>query len=172
MIKIKKLVKDKKGAIESLYHVIGVIMLLMALGAFLDFMIVQQKIQTSNQVATEVARIAGIQGGILNRAPQGYPGGDRAYVNNRNITDIINEVLREVGIGEGDYELTINNTRVNNSSGSNRIEYKRPVNVKLTIKYDYMFLGRILNWRENRFSSKRVSVSEWKYDYNNWDGEY
>lgn len=171
MIKIKRLVKDKKGAIESLYHVIGVIMLLLSLGAFLDFMIVQQKIQTSNQFATEVARVAGIQGGILNRAPLGYPGGSRAYINSKDIMDMAERVFQGVGITSDRYRIKINGTTITNTRGSSEIDYKSPIEVEVAIQYDYMFLGRVLGWRDVVFTSRRVAVSEWKYNYDSWDGE-
>ena len=80
-------------------------------------------------------------------------------------------VFQGVGITSDRYRIKINGTTITNTRGSSEIDYKSPVEVEVAIQYDYMFLGRVLGWRDVVFTSRRVAVSEWKYNYDSWDGE-
>lgn len=146
-------------------------MVLTCIAAFIDFMFIEQKIQTTTQAATEVARIASVQGGILTDAPQGFPGGDRVYTSNKNVKDFLDRMFRGVGVNPNDYEIRVNSRVIDASNGSDRIDYKTPIEVSVSTNYEYLFLGRILRLNPGSFTAKRLSMSEWKYDYDRWDGE-
>lgn len=172
--KLTKLKKDKKG-VMAIEIVIGMFMLLMILCFMMDLLILSWKFSVISQINSKVARQAGIQGGVLAKAPDGYPGGDSAYTDINELYSIVRETFENAGIEESEWRLYIDGKHVLGSGtkvASRRIEYRESFQTKIEVTYSWDFISNFIpGTLTNTISSKRPTISEWKYDYDSWIGE-
>lgn len=164
--------KDKKG-MTSIEVVIGVLIFVIIFSFLLDIMIVSWKFSVVAQTNTEVARITGLQGGALTSAPDGYPGGNSGYITINKLNDLVSEKMKTAGFKDSDWSMSIGSGGIgSNGVRSARYDYQETFTTKLEAKYRWEFMS---NWipgnLEQTIRSKRISISEWKYNYNNWIGE-
>lgn len=159
---MEKLVKNKKGDfMTSIQWAIGIIMLLYAIGFFLDITLIGQKMYATTAANNQLCRIASVQGGVLGAAPQGYPDN---YVSSGDMNSYLQRALGNIQITN--YEARINGAGI----PSAEIPYRGNVDTTITIHYDWNFMNRMLpgNWTNKTFTSYRSGISEWKYDYSDW----
>ena len=166
-----KLFKNKKGEIGgALMFILIMFMVLSALLAILEgYMITRKNLGVAN-LTTEIARITAVQGGILDRAPAGYPGGDNAYTDSNEAQEMIRNQMRNLGFEENQYQLNINNTPIANNP---RVDYRENFTVSINATQPFTFVSRVfgLGNLQMNYGTSRSGVSEWKYDYNEWQGE-
>lgn len=159
--KISKL-KSKKG-MSTIEVVIGVLVFMLVFGFMLDLVMLTWKFNAIAQTNTQLARIAGIQGGILSSAPAHWPGGNGSYMSRSEMQSMVADSFSSAGIRSGDYTIDLPNRRY---------EYGETFETEITVDYEWEYMSMMLpgNFRQS-ITSVRPAMSEWKYDYNSWIGE-
>lgn len=172
--KLAKLKKDKKG-VMAIEIVIGMFMFLLILCFLVDLTVLAWKFSVVSQINSKVARQAGIQGGVLAKAPEGYPGGDNAYTDINELNSMLQEHFENAGIEGSEWRLSIDGRHVLGSgtrTPSRRIEYRESFQTKIEVTYTWDMISNFIPGNlTNTISSTRPTLSEWKYDYDNWIGE-
>ncbi len=161
---MKKLKKDRRGVIEPINFAICIMILIVALGFFLDILRIGQQMQAVSRLNTEFARIVAAQGGISNSVPANYPGGDDNYVTLGEFRRTVDNVARSSGITGG-----INIER----NPGDRIEFRHEFTTGLSFQYRWNMLDAMIPGRlpPGTYHSGRAGVSEFKHNYDVWDGE-
>lgn len=172
MQKLIRGAKDKKG-VSSLEIVIGLLIFLIVFCFLLDLLILIWKFSVIAQTNTQVARIAGIQGGASTSPPAGYPGGSSNYITITELNKIVRDKFDSAGIKSTEWEARVGNGRIGRSGNTTAYhDYKDDFTVEITVDYRWDFMSNILpgNLRQT-IVSKRPAMSEWKYNYDSWIGE-
>ena len=145
-------------------------MVLSSLLAILEgFMISRKSIGVAN-LTTELARTVAVQGGVLDRVPAGYPGGDEAYTDINEIQNLIRTQMANLGFRENEYQITLNNQPLANAR---EVDYRQTFTVDINARQPFTFVSRVFGLQnvQMNYGTSRSGVSEWKYDYNTWNGE-
>lgn len=160
---------NKKG-VTAIEVVIGVLIFMIVLFFGTDIIKIGLHFSTISQTTTEVARIGSIQGGFANSKPANYPGD---YVTIHDLNESIERKFNAAGIESEDYHIDIGSGYVGNKGvRPATYDYKQDFEVSTTLRYRWTLMERVLKFdREQTLNSKRIAMSEWKYNYNNWDGE-
>lgn len=181
MNKVKKILKNEKGTL-SIEIAIGTLMFMACLTVILDLMLITWKNNLAAQVSTRVAREVGLQGGFLNRSPEGFPGGDNSYTTNVEIGNLINSQFKATQIKDDEWRVVVYPQAnpsdktiytANSFPQTPKFDYREPIIVETTIWYDWEFVGNFLPFTGGKKSltSRRATVSEWKYNYGSWENE-
>lgn len=166
--RVKDVKKEKKG-VSSIEITIGVMIFLILVGALFDLLILGWKFAVISQTTSNVARITGLQGGVLHSAPDGFPGGSSAYVTASQLKSNIDDIFLKGNIRSNEYQIRINNIPIGQGV---QIDYRELINVETTVDYRWSFLSIVLPGNlDSTISSKRTSMSEFKYRYDSWLGE-
>lgn len=165
--------KNKKG-ISTIEIVIGVLIFIVVLCFMMDLLILMWKFSVIAQTNTEVARIAGIQGGFLNTPPHAYPGGNKNYITISELDAMLTDKFESAGIASNEWEIRIGSGGITKNGAKRpvRFDYKETFSVEISVDYRWDFMSNILpgNLRQT-ITSKRPAMSEWKYNYDDWLGE-
>lgn len=169
-----KLKKDKKG-VMAIEIVIGMFMFLMILCFMTDLITLSWKFSVVSQINSKVARQAGIQGGVLSRAPNGYPGGDNAYTDIGELNSMLQDYFSDAGIAGDEWRLLVGNRHVLGSGASSptrQFEYRDSFKTQIDVTYTWSMLSNFIPGNlTNTLSSTRPTLSEWQYNYDRWIGE-
>lgn len=173
-----KLLKDKKGA-SAIEMVIGLMIIIMMIAFLMDIMNVMAKYSTVSQVSTDISRITGIQGGIRNSAPRGWPGGNDNYININELYSLVDRKLSGAGMDNTPWTVRIYNDSGSISGGFGstgkkgvEINYLENYTVEVELLHRWTVIGNFLPGTiEQKLVSRRPATSEWQYNYNDWIGE-
>ena len=168
---------NKKGA-SAIEMVIGFMILIIMISFLMDIISVLLKFSTVSQVSTEVARLAGVQGGISDKVPRGWPGGSDNYVKLDSMNEFINSKFESSGISSDDWSISIKDDngsigRLGASTGRIETDYLNSFTVETRVKYRWSMVSNFIPGNiEQTIVSRRPGVSEWKYNYDTWTGEW
>lgn len=152
---LKKFKKDKKGAM-TIEIIIGMMLFLMGFSFIVDLVILGSKYQVVSQTTTYVARTAGAQGGMLNSAPPGFPGG---YMTKGAVEQRVATIMEDSGIDS--YKMTL----------PGKTDYGEYMDVKISFDYTFSMISMFIPGDFTiEFSSDRLAFSEFKYRYDDFDG--
>ena len=170
---LNKLKKNNKGS-SSIEMVISVLIFILLLCFLLDLLILSWKFSVISQTTTQVARIAGIQGGVLSKAPSGWAGGSENYITAKEMDNMIRDKFASAKIPTTDYEFRVGNGIIGGTTvkPSREYDYKTDFDISVTVNYRWDFVSNFIpgNLKQS-ITSKRIAMSEWKYNYNDWIGE-
>lgn len=166
-----RLKKDKSGSL-AIEIVAGMLMFVAIVSVMIDVLLLTWRFQVVSQTNEFVTRTAQVQGGILGTAPNGFPGGEENYINSHEMAALIKDKFDKAGIEDGEYVVLVNGSNVGAGESTVRIDYLNPIRTEIRILYEWKFTSNIIpgavsNW----LSSKRSSLSEFKYRYDSWIGE-
>ncbi|WP_442637631.1 hypothetical protein [Rossellomorea marisflavi] len=182
MIKrIREKIKNKEGS-SYIEFAIG-LMLFVCLTAFtIDLLFVGHKRFIIAQETTDIARVLSVQGGVLSSTPTGYPGGSETYSNSQRIYKRIQSRLEGADIQPGDWEVHL--TKYNkqgkpvqsvllNKDTNLKVDYMESMDVEIKAGYKWKFLEYTIGEvaKKQNVGAVRHSVSEFKYNFDNWEGE-
>jgi len=168
---VKKLRENKSGSL-AIEIVIGCFIFLIVLCFLMDILLLTWKFQVIGQTNSYVARTAGLQGGILARAPEGFPGGNTAYISSTEMRNRIAETFERAGIENGQYTVAVNNAMISSGATTGEIDYRNPIHTEIQVRYRWAFTSNFIPGQiEHTISSKRSALSEFKYRYDTWRGE-
>lgn len=169
--------KSKKGS-SVLEFAFGLLTFVLLAAFVVDVITIANKQYTVSQTANQLARQIAIQGGIKPNAPEGYPGGDRAYMDAGEMVIFLEEELVDAGIAPDQWSF-----KIESFSSDGHIVASQPLdyNTNLEVDYqnlfdfeiEYSYYWNIMKQvipmlqEETSASQKRSSISEFKYaNYN------
>lgn len=153
------------------------------LTAFLvDMLFVGHKRFLIARETTDISRTLAVQGGVASAVPAGYPGGDRAYLTSRELFLKLDETMSGANIKRE--EWTAHLTEYNKAGEkireiqltpqtSFKIDYMNSMDIEIDAEYNWKLM-RIITagvLDEAEVGAKRHAVSEFKYDFDKWEGE-
>lgn len=168
--------KSKNG-MSTIEIVIGMMIFLIALSFLTDLLILLWKFNVLAQTTTQVARISGIQGGVLSAAPPYWPGGNSNYVSISEMENIVREKFETADLSIDEWSMEIGGRGTIGRDGlvaSEAIDYKDTFQVVGTIDYQWLFTSHFIPFitLEHTITAKRPAMSEWRYNYSGtWEGE-
>lgn len=174
---LEKLKLKKKEGASAIEVVISVMILIMLLMFLLDLLMIMWKFSLVSQTATEISRITGIQGGILNSHPAGYPGGANNYMSTTELQAVLRNKFRSSGIADADWEVVFEPISPATETGKitatlvdgAKYDYLRSYNVKITMKYRWNNVSQMIPGNvQQKITTVRPGMSEWKYGYDDW----
>lgn len=169
--KLKELQKNNKG-VMAIEIIIGLFIFLMMFCLLMDLLILTWKFSVIGQTNSFVARTAGTQGGVLYSAPEGFPGGDQAYLSVDEMNAKIANNFRSAGIEAGDYQVFVNGRNITAGASSGEIDYLEEFDTEIRVNYRWDFINNFIPGQiEHQIGSKRSTLSEFKYRYDSWVGE-
>jgi len=164
-------VKDKKGAM-ALEIVIGIFTFIIVLCFLVDLLMLSWKFAVISSTNSYVARTAGIQGGILATAPDGFPGGNTAYISTNEMRNKLNDNFKSAGIESGKYSVKVNGKTVSSGASTGEVDYRQPVTTEINVTYKWDLMSNFVPGDLTQtMTSTRSSMSEFKYRYDTWVGE-
>ena len=165
--------KNEKG-----FTTIEALMVIMALLPFIlatfDCILYFYKSISTAQIASSITRMVGIQGGVLNSAPAGFPGGNDGYMDKNELYTHVKERMAAVGFKDDEWVLKINNATYTASScqATKQYDYLADIKVSVVTQYDFPFISTFLPGDLTvKIPCNRSTISEWKYNYDEWLGE-
>lgn len=163
---------NKKGA-TAIEVVISIMMMLLLLSFMIDLLAVIWKHSVVSQVNTEVSRIVGIQGGLLNSAPEGYPGGNENYLSASEVTQLLDNKFASAGVSGDKWKVKVGSgTLGKDGIAEAKYDYLTTFTVEVNIDYEWEYISKMIPGQITQtIVSKRPAMSEWKYGYNDWIGE-
>jgi hypothetical protein len=179
--KIREKLKNREGS-SVIEFAIG-LMLFVLLTAFLvDMLMIGSKRYLIARETTEVSRLIGIQGGVSSAVPTGYPGGDRAYLTSLELYKQINERMEQSKIQNDEWKATLSEY---NKSGqkireieltpttSFQVDYMNSMDIKIGASYHWNLMSIITGGALDvaEVGAVRHTVSEFKYNFDEWEGE-
>ncbi|MFJ8531404.1 hypothetical protein [Bacillus sp. NPDC094106] len=179
--RLKEKLKEQKG-FGLFEYVIGLLVLVALICFLFDVVTITYKQYVVSQQTNTVARQLGVQGGVMNQAPKGFPGGEKAYVDSRELVTQIREHLKGAGIEENEWDLTlirynengqIVETKKLTTATNFKVDYQSPMDIQLNYKYKWNLWGYIVPGasKDKNAVQKRYVTSEFKYNYDVWVGE-
>lgn len=166
------LVKNKRG-MSTIEIVIGVIIFLMLFCLLFDLFTIMWKFSVIAHTNTQVARIAGVQGGVLKSAPEGYPGGDSNYITVNELNDIVRDKFASAWIKDGEWGMKVGNGSLGREGiKPAKHDYLQDFTVEVEVDYEWVMVSNFIPGNlKQTITSKRPAMGEWKYNYDDWIGE-
>jgi hypothetical protein len=164
----KNIRKNKKGSM-AIEIVFGCFIFLIVMCLLLDVVLLGWRFSVVSQTNSYIARTVGLQGGVLASAPDGFPGGNGAYISKSEIAKNIANNFEKAGIKNGEYTISINGIPLDSGV---KVDYREQLHVETKVKYEWTYVNNFIpGGLENWISSKRSVLSEFKYRYDYWTGE-
>lgn len=175
-----KLKREEGSSIIEFTIALLIFVLLVAF--FVDMLMIGGKRFLIAQETTGISRVIGVQGGVSSAVPVGYPGGDRSYLTSLELYKKINEKMADANIESTEWTATLTeyNTKgqvireLQLTPQSNfRVDYMHSMDIEISASYQWKMMnvitGGVLN--EASVGAKRHTVSEFKYNFDEWEGE-
>lgn len=180
----KELMKDKRGS-SVIEFAMGLLLFVTFIAFVVDLLIVGGKRFNVGQEATDISRTLAKQGGVMSVTPEGYPGGDTAYLTSTEMLQKIEKRMKRSGLGEykdGKWFVTL--TEFDNDGKKVRtgklepdtdfdVDYMNSMDVKISASYRWRLMRIILADKapDSPVTAERHSVSEFKYNFDDWKNE-
>lgn len=160
---IKNILGNRKGYI-SIETVIGSLIFLAVICCIVDLAIISWKFNFISQTNTYIARTIESQSGIKTKAPNGFPGKDKAYVTS---TELYNNLIKDFGAAGFDnknWEVLIDGKKL---TANSNFEFKDPnkiINVEIRAKYKWTLISNFIPGNlEKKIASKRSVYGDFRY---------
>lgn len=179
--RLKRKILNKEGS-SVIEFALG-LMIFVALTAFVvDLLIVGHKRYIIAQETTDISRVLGVQGGVLSSVPTGYPGGSKTYTTSDELSKRIASKLEGTGIENDKWSVILTKydkqgvaiQRIPLSDKSNlKVDYMESLDIEIKAEYKWKFLEYTIGElaKEQNVGAKRHAVSEFKYNFDEWEGE-
>lgn len=174
----RKVLQNEQG-LTAVEIAIGLLLTVFCIALFTDLIVIGWKNQIAAQVATRVARNAGLQGGFLHAAPPGFPGEDESYTDTEELKLLLTEQFKSAGIKPEEWSVTVysaNNTNnktvytYQSSPETPEFDYGTPIIIETRLGYSWDMTRTIIPGNPTgTIFSRRATVSEWKHDYSDWE---
>ena len=182
--KIKNKLSEVRGS-QFIEFTIALFIFVVFIAFTTDLLIVGGKRFAVNQEVTEVVRVLGKQGGVVKDTPDGYPGGDDMYMTSNELLSKIERKMISTGLGTRDnglWDVTLSEyDRSGNLVRTGRltpetvfdVDYMNSMDVQIRASYQWMGMKIILgNMAPTSYvGAERHTVSEFKYDFDEWKSE-
>lgn len=193
MKKINEKLKHVKSGMLSLESVIGLLLFIVLLAILLDMLTLSNRYMSIHDTAKELARTMAVQGGALERIPDGYPNN---YYNSTDLANLVDKSMKISGFSGNDYRVYVSYSKYESDNTgkvisddtynkdfmvvrdgvmtvqeTDQIDYLNDFTVTIVGKYDWVFSKLSLGLPAANLKISAPGVSEWKYDYDHWESE-
>lgn len=180
---IRKILGNKKGS-AMIEYTIGLLLFVSLICFLFDVIIIAQKQYIVSQQTNVIVRDLGVQGGIYSVMPTGFPGTNKNYITSGELYNGVKKHLEDAGLSTSNKDWDVEIKTYNKSGSiaslstldsSTKVyaDYGTPIDVTIYYKYSWTLWGQIVpGLSEIKTSTSRHSVSEFKYNYDSWDGEH
>jgi Flp pilus assembly protein TadG len=169
--KLQKFKKDKKG-VSAIEIVIGIFVFLIVLSFLVDLLTLSWKFAVISSTNSYVARTAGLQGGIESKAPDGFPGNNKAYISSSEMESRIATDFTNAGIQDGDYSVRVNGALVSKGQSTAEVDYRNSITTQIDVTYKWALMSNFIPGDLTQsLTSTRNVLSEFQFRYDNWTGE-
>lgn len=172
MRRILKKIKEKKG-MSTIEFAIGMLILFGVLVFIIDLSKIAYVYYIANQQLNYVSRTIGIEGGVHATEPSGFP---ETYYTSSQVLKSMENTFGGVGVEPSDFSVIIKDNKTHKSVkltpvSNITVDYTKGVDVELHVKYKWSLFGQIVPSinKDREFVVKRYVVSEFKYNYNDWN---
>lgn len=173
MKSLRKRFKSKKGS-SVLEFVMGLMIFVMLAGFVVDLVIIANKQFTVSQAANQLVRQISVQGGVKPSAPGGYPGGELAYMDAREMNQFLLEEFNGTGLKGSDWSMALKgfspngqavSTNTLNSRTNFEVDYRNLFEFEIEYDYNWTIMGQLVPLLKDKTTvvQKRSAVSEFKY---------
>lgn len=172
---------ENKGS-SIIEFAIALMMFVLIVAFFVDILTVGGKRFLIAQETTKISRVIGIQGGVGSAVPVGYPGGDRSYKTSLELYKQIDEKMKSTNIERDAWSATLTEYDKNGQvikevlltpQTSFRVDYMHSMDIEISASYSWKMMnvitGGLLN--DANVGAKRHTVSEFKFNFDEWEGE-
>lgn len=173
--KIKSIKDDIRG-LSSLEATIGILIAIVLFAAFLDFILISNKMQALSTTNTYLSRIISNQGCVAQNpsscqtSDTHETGYDVTYIKNKTFvksSDIYNQVdkiMKSEGIPTSDWSVSIDGNTLTPSTTTRLFRFREIINIKVEVKYKWSNLSGFLpiNLPEQKFTSNQRIVSTYQ----------
>lgn len=179
--KIRGKLNNNRGS-AVIEFAIALLILVMLIAFVVDILIVGNKRFIVAQETTEIARVIGLQGGVSSIVPAGYPGGNNTYLTSSEMYKQIEEKMKDSKIKNDEWTATLTEysktgqaiRRVTlNPRTTFKVDYMNSMDIQIEASYNWTLMSQISGGLldEANVGAKRHTVSEFKYDFDKWEGE-
>lgn len=165
--------KSKKGS-SVLEFVFGLLTFVMLFSFAVDIIMITQKQYTVSQTANQLVRQISVQGGVKPSAPSGYPGGNRAYMDSREMNTLLKQKLNGLGITDDEWSMKVEgfdrsgypiaSSQLSNATNL-EVDYQDVFEFEIEYEYEWNIMGQIVPAMngKNTAVQRRSATSEFKY---------
>lgn len=155
--KLRKKIVEQAG-MTSLEVGITVLIVLMALGGFVDMVNNSQKLDTASSVTGYVGRVVANQGGIRTAPTEHHVGN---YVTSQQLYREVQMILQNGGIPEEDFTLLINDREIKSDTNMPLLDFGERMKVELKVRYGWDMIAMMnpVNLDSEKVSSREVISS-------------
>lgn len=170
---LKARMKSKKGS-SVLEFAFGLLTFVMLFSFAVDIIMITQKQYTVSQTANQLVRQISVQGGVKPSAPSGYPGGNRAYMDSREMNTLLKQKLNGLGIKDDEWSMKLEgfdragyptaSSQLSNSTNV-EVDYQDVFEFEIQYKYKWNIMGQLVPMMKgtNTAVQSRSATSEFKY---------
>lgn len=160
---MKKYFFNKKG-LTVIEVAIFALIFIIILSFFVDLTIITWKFNAISRATTFVARIVSKQSGIKPYAPSGYPGGNSNYINTYSLYEQVTDELKHAGFKDSEWELTINNYKLNPYSNLEFRNPEQPIVIRLKANYSWSLISNFIPGNiTKQVTSTRIVYPAFRY---------
>ena len=183
--------KKKKRGLLSLHGIVSMLLLIVLLSALLDMLVLSNRYMSLHDTVKELARTMAVQGGSRDMKPEGYPNNSYDSV---ELGRLISRSMQAGGFNGSEYTVYVEYTNFEKGTdGTKDRSYRKPflfmkdgaLTVKETDEIDYLHgfsvtIEASYNWIFTKYlfglpaaklTASAPGISEWKYDYDNWESD-
>lgn len=173
--------KEEKGS-SVIEFAIALLMFVLLVAFFVDMLTIGGKRFLIAQETTTISRVIGVQGGVSSAVPTGYPGGDRSYLTSLELYKKINDKMADTNIQTDEWTATLTEYNTQGQiirelqltpQTDFRVDYMHSMDIAISASYQWTLMNFISGGMLNDASvgAKRHTVSEFKYNFDEWEGE-
>lgn len=188
------MIRQTKKGLMSIEATIGLLLLIVFLAILLDMLTLSNRYMTVHDTAKELSRTIAVQGGALSNKPKGYPNN---YYTSTKLANLVDKLMKNGGFRGTNYSVYITYTKYESDSDgkitadktykkdfmslksdgtifihdTDEIDYLNDFTVTIVAKYDWFFSKLPLGIDAATLKASAPGISEWKYDYDRWEGE-
>lgn len=137
---IQKKLKQREG-MTTIEVAISILIVLLALGGFVDMVTNSQKFDTASSVTGYVGRVVGNQGGVNTTAPEQFSGN---YVTSPQLYREVTMILKNGGIPEEDFRLLVNGREITADTQMSPLTFGERMKVELRVAYQWNHISKVV----------------------------
>ena len=179
--KLRRKLREREGS--SMIEFAMALFIFVIVTAFIvDMLFVGHKRFLIARETTDISRTLAVQGGVASAVPVGYPGGDRAYLTSKELYLKLDDTMSGANIERDEWSVKL--TEYNTSGEiirniqltpqtSFKIDYMNSMDIEIDATYNWKLMRIITAGAldEAGVGAKRHAVSEFKYNFDEWEGE-
>ena len=175
----RKYLKNTKG-MSTVEFVISFFVFILLFSFIFDlFFIAYRQYAISNE-ANKLIRVISMQNGALPTVPDNYPGGADNYLTTNEIYQRLDDKFKI--LGATDYSVKIKAEDESLPSGERVIvlpnatgiktDYRNYIKIEIDYEYKWGLWSQLINKDlKGNMSVSRTGFAEYKFDYDDWEGE-